>query len=205
MPEPFIIGISGGMASGKSSVCKAIFNSLGEKYCSHINIECFYKTFSPLNSGRNNYEVSEFINSFDFAGICRDLQNLKKNLPISLKVLNEMDEKLTTEEITPTKIILIEGDAIFFRQEIRDLLDLKIFIRTDDDERLARKLLGLDKEYDIVKAIEHYRKYEKPVFDTFVGPTIRFADVIIPRGGDNGPAIDILERNLARKVSDSYF
>lgn len=192
MPGPFIIGISGGSSSGKSSVCEAIFSYLGEENCSII----------PISSGSspklNSFEPKS--SNFKFPELALALESLKTH-PLS-------SQKLETPHfkglIFPTKIILVEGNTIFCDKQIRDVFDMKIFVQTDDDERLARKILNNsnEKNPDPMKTIQEYRKYDKPEYELFVGPTMRFADIIIPRGSQNLPAMEILKANLSSKTKE---
>ena len=195
MSQPFIIGVSGGSCSGKSAVCQALFETLGEKHCTVLDLSLFYKNPPSLNS---QYTIGhpELI---DFQSLQKVLECLRLNQSVSLP-LSPSQDPLSFTDIFPAKIVLIEGNMILYNENIRNLLDLKIFVRTDDDERLARKVLAGDlKQDELVEAIQRYRLVEKPMFERFVAPTIRFADIIIPRGVESRPALDLLRENLKGK------
>lgn len=199
MARPFIIGVSGGTASGKSSICRSIFESLGSENCSIIRIDSFCKDSSNLVSspkvGLNQPE------SIDFLKLAKVLKDLKEKLAVTIE---DLGNNVKTELI-PTRIILVEGNMVLFNDEVRRLFDLKIFVHTDDDERLARRVMTLacGKESEIVSVIDCYRKFDKPAFDRYVVPTIRFADIIIPKGVENKAAMGLLKENLGRKVNSN--
>ena len=192
MPGPFIIGISGGSSSGKTSVCQAIFSYLGEENCSVIPISS--SSGQKLNSSEPNPS------NFNLPELALALESLKTHPSSSQKLETDYFKGL----ILPTKIILLEGSTIFIDKQIRDLCDMKIFVQTDDDERLARKLLNNsnEKHPNPMKAIHEYRKFDKPEYENFVGPTLKYADVIIPRGSQNFPAMEILKENLSAKIKE---
>ena len=194
MSSPFIIGISGGASSGKTSICKTINDYLGEKNCTTIELESFYKESSREN---NNHPLD-----IDFNQLSSALSCLKNNKPFTVQVFDVFQNNFNSFELIPTKIILIEGDMVLYDENVRSLLDLKIFVHTDSDERLARKVLKAGekvKGLELVRIIENYRNAEKPAFEKFVFPTIKFADIIIPRGL-NKPAMKLLNENLFQKV-----
>ena len=196
MPQPFIIGVSGGSCSGKSAVCQALFEELGEKYCTVIDVRLFYKN-TPSDEGMLPFGHPELI---DFLGLQKTLECLRRSKYVTLPVDSSTDAVNTTD-IFPARIVLIEGDLILYNEHIRNLIDLKIFVRTDDDERLARKVLTAElKQDELVELIQRYRSVEKPIFERFVAPTMRFADIIIPRGAETRAALELLKENLKNKV-----
>ena len=193
MPTPFIIGVSGGRASGKSSVCKAIHEFLGQSNCSIISLNS-----TPCTQQDSFCEKSSLVDFNEIASVLNDIKNYG---PKSYKLETEFFKG----DVNPTKVILIEGNTIFNDKSLREVIDLKIFVHTDDDERLARKIWALasEKNTEISKVIEHHRKFEKPEFENLIAPTVKYADIIIPRGALNAPAMNVLKENLMVMVKSS--
>lgn len=189
MPQPFIIGVSGGSSSGKTSLCQALFDAIGEKFCTILHTKSFYKA-----EALHNFEHPDNI---DFIGLCKAIEDLKRFQTVNLLTHNLAQNTSENTEIVPAKIILLEGNLIFCNEELRNLIDLKIFIRTDKDERLARMILDCEnKEDTLIELIKRYRAVEKDAFEKFIAPSMRFADIIIPRGAESKPALDLLKENL---------
>ena len=195
MPQPFIVGVSGGTSSGKSSICKELYDSIGEKYCVVLRLDCFVKEFS--DPSKYSHDHPEAI---DFENLRKTLEDLKNSHSVSIP-RHTCDDSYFCETL-PAKIILLEGNMILYNKEVRDFIDLKLYVHTDDDERLSRKILleTCDKHSNIVDIIQRYRLVDKPAFENYIAPTIRYADVIIPRGRESKPALNIIKDFLQKKV-----
>jgi uridine kinase len=203
MLRPFIIGVTGGSASGKTSLCKSIQDSLGVD-CTMISVDSFYKDLSPDQlSDVKNYNF-DHPDAFSFTELLESIQKLQNNEFVEIPVYDYLNYKRSGEYILvrPTKVIIIEGIMALYDPDIRNKFNIKIFIHTDDDERLARRILR-DTQVrgrDIVSVISWYRKFVKPAFDDFIAPVMKYADLIIPRGAENKVALDLLIENLRSRV-----
>lgn len=203
--RPFLIGVTGGSASGKTSLCNAIHKVLGEYDCSIISVDSFYKDVTPEQLEHITEYNFDHPNAFDFIELSCAVQNLLSCKPASIPVYDYVNYRRTGEftTINPTKVIIVEGIMALYDPQLRNLLDLKIFVHTDDDERLARRIERDTKTRgrDVYSSISWYRKFVKPAFDDFIAPCMKYADIIIPRGIDNVVAIDLLTNNLKSKVN----
>jgi uridine kinase len=204
MSKPFLIGVSGGSASGKTSLCKAIHDSLGPEDCSMIPVDSFYKNLTSeelLNVSDYNFDHP---NAFDFSELQQSLTGLLLNNEVEIPIYDYVNYSRTGKTLTikPTKIVIIEGIMALYDKEVRSMFDLKIFVHTDDDERLARRIERdtRTRGRDVFSTISWYRKFVKPAFDDFIAPVMKYADIIIPRGVENKVALDLLISNLRARV-----
>mmetsp|Transcript_27120 Transcript_27120/g.26773 ORF Transcript_27120/g.26773 Transcript_27120/m.26773 type:complete len:139 (+) Transcript_27120:209-625(+) len=118
------------------------------------------------------------------------------NIPVYDYVNNRRSD--TPIAAKPTRVIILEGIMALYDPKIRDMMDLKIFVHTDSDECLARRILR-DTQYrgrDVLSVINQYRKFVKPAFDEFISPMMKHADIIVPRGAENKVALDLLTKNI---------
>ena len=133
------------------------------------------------------------------------LESLKQGLPTDIPIYDFKSHKRSdlTRKTPPGDVVLLEGILVFHAAEIRDNLNMKIFVDTDADLRLARRIQRdvRDRGRSVASVIEQYSKFVKPAFDTWIYPTKKFADVIIPRGGDNMVAIDLIVQHIRTKLS----
>lgn len=199
-----IIGIAGGSGSGKTTVVKAITEQLKDRVVV-IPQDSYYKDSSHLSEEEKRYLNFDHPDSIDFALLNSQLQDLKEGRTIEQPVYSYITcSRSKTETITvhPAEVIIVEGILIFTCEELRKQLDLKIFVDADDDDRLmrvmARDILERGKTVDWV--IERYSKTVKPMFLQFIHPSKRYADIIIPQGGHNKVAIDVLIATIEKSL-----
>ena len=199
MKDICIIGIAGGTASGKTT----IVNKLKEMFADDVELishDCYYKAHDDMpyeERAKLNYDHPS---SFDTDRMIEDIKALKRGETIyrpvyDFSIHNRVPE---TVKVEPKKVILIEGILIFENKELRDLMDIKIFVDTDADERLMRRIVR-DMKYrgrTIESIISQYQTTVKPMHEEFVEPSKKYADIIIPRGGENQAAMDILKGHL---------
>lgn len=199
MKDICIIGIAGGTASGKTT----IVNKLKEMFADDVELishDCYYKAHDDMpyeERAKLNYDHPS---SFDTDRMIEDIKALKRGETIyrpvyDFSIHNRVPE---TVKVEPKKVILIEGILIFENKELRDLMDIKIFVDTDADERLMRRMIR-DMKYrgrTIESIISQYQTTVKPMHEEFVEPSKKYADIIIPRGGENQAAMDILKGHL---------
>lgn len=196
MKKPILIGIAGGTGSGKSTVTKEIYKSIPEANVAIIEQDSYYKDQSHLSFEdrvKTNYDHPF---AFDNDLLVKHLKSLLKNKPIEKPIYDfeKHNRKKETIKVEPKDIIILEGILILSEEEIRDLLDIKIFVDTDSDVRIIRRILRDIKERGrtLDSVILQYMDTVRPAHLQFVEPTKRYADIIIPEGGLNKVAIDIL-------------
>ena len=201
MTDVFMIGIAGGSGSGKTTLTKAILNFCQEK-ASVIYHDNYYKAFNDLSydeRSRLNYDHPD---AFDTDLLLEHLQALKQGQAVDCPVYdysihNRSDQTMT---IRPNKIIIVEGILIFSDPRLVKMLDLKLFVDTDADVRILRRI-----RRDVIKrgrtldsVTEQYLGTVKPMHELFVEPSKRLADIIIPEGGRNRVALDIIIKAIER-------
>lgn len=192
----YIIGIAGGTGSGKTTVARKIIESLPQGEVALIPQDSYYieTTGMPMEERRKiNYDHPS---AFDWELLVRQVRDLKAGRAIEQPTYSylECNRLEPTLHVEPRKVVLIEGILALAHKELRDLMDLKIFVDADPDERLIRVI-----ERDIVErgrtvqmVMDRYRAVLKPMHLEFIEPTKRYADLIIPQGGENEKAIGIM-------------
>lgn len=194
-----VIGIAGGTASGKTT----IINKLKEFFQDDVELishDSYYKEHSDMpyeERAKLNYDHPS---SFDTEKMINDIIALKEGRTIyrpvyDFSIHNRVDK---TVKVEPKRVILIEGILIFENKRLRDLMDIKIFVDADADERLMRRIIR-DMKYrgrTIESILTQYQNTVKPMHEEFVEPSKKYADIIIPRGGENEAAMSILKGHL---------
>ena len=197
--EPILVGICGGSASGKTSLCRKLQQELSVD-CTVLEMDHFYRGLTPeqlLAVSEYNFDHPEALNHED---IVQALQTLLTGQDAQIPVYDFKSHRRAdyTQTVKSNKLILYEGIFSLYDPKIRDMMKLKIFVQTDDDLRLARRLLRdtQDRGRDLDGALEQYFKFVKPSYDEYIRPTMKYADVIIPQGAHNQVAIDLILLSL---------
>lgn len=200
MRRPLIIGIAGGAGSGKSTISEKLKSINGENKVQIIEQNSFVKDFSSMNFDERQKLNFEHPDSFDFDNLVRILKDLALGNDVSIPSFDFVTLERTDnfQTITPKDIIIVEGSLILYEKKLRDLFDIKVFIDTDSDIRLIRRIIRDTKEKSmpLEKIILEHISVVKPTNINFVEPTKRFADIIIPEGGKNEVAINILNAKI---------
>lgn len=200
MIKPLIIGIAGGAGSGKSTISEKLKSINGENKVQIIDQNSFIKDFSSMSFDERKKLNLEHPDSFDFDYLIRILKDLALGNTVSIPAFDFVSLERTDnfQNITPKDIIIVEGSLILYEKKLRDLFDIKVFIDTDSDIRLIRRIIRDTKEKSmpLEKIILEYISVVKPTNINFVEPTKRFADIIIPEGGENEVAINILNAKI---------
>jgi uridine kinase len=194
-----LVGIAGGTGSGKTTVAQKISQALhGDLVL--IEQDSYYKDYPGLSldeRARMNYDHPDAI---DFDLMKEHLIALKSGLPIEKPIYNFQLHRRepNTCRVMPSKVIMVEGILLFAIPEVRDLIDLKIFVDTDDDIRLLRRVERdiVERARDLPGIKKQYLETVKPMHLEFVEPSKRYADIIIPRGGENETAINLVASKL---------
>ncbi|KAI0980121.1 hypothetical protein GJ496_005093 [Pomphorhynchus laevis] len=206
MKEAFVIGICGGSGSGKTTVAKRIITALDLRWISHLSMDSFYKNLTKEQSDaarRNEYNFDS-PDALDFADCVKKLKLLKQGKRVLIPIYNFVKHCRDKAQKTlyGANVVILEGILIYFYPELRDLIDLKVFVDTDIDVCLSRRLLRdtSDRGRTIDNILNQYVKYVKPAFDHYVLPTMSIADVIIPGDAHNEPAIDLIVKHVQREL-----
>lgn len=198
--HPLVVGIAGGTSSGKTTVTREIAAALGEANIALLQHDSYYKDLSQFG-GKQAYEINfDHPDAYDTQLLIQHIRELKSGRSVHQPVYSYTTYRRTSEQrkVEPKRVIIVEGILIFFEPELRDIIDVKVFVETDDDERVLRRIRRdvLERGRTIESVMEQYIATVKPMHLEFVEPTKRWADVIIPRGGENRVAIDLVVRML---------
>ncbi|PXV84722.1 uridine kinase [Lachnotalea glycerini] len=199
MNNVYIIGVAGGSASGKTT----IVNNLKDFFQNNIELishDCYYKAHYDMPFEEREKLNYDHPNSFDTNLLISDIIKLKHGEVVKRPVYSYQIHNRTNETVPlyPKKVILIEGILILENEKLRNLMDTKIYVDTDADERLMRRILRDIKERgrSIDSIITQYKNTVKPMHEQFIEPSKKYADIIIPRGGENLTALNILKEHL---------
>lgn len=201
-----IIGIAGGTGSGKTTVVKKIVEALPKNYVAVVPLDSYYNDTSELTPEERKQINFDHPDAFDWKLLLEQIEMLKKGHAIeqptySYIISNRLPE---TVHVEPHKVMIIEGIMTLTQPEIRDMMDLKIFVDTDADERLIRNILRdtVDRGRTVSMVIDRYLEVLKPMHEQFIEPSKKYADVIIPNGGDNTKGINMICQYIKRLVEE---
>ena len=202
-----IIGIAGGSGSGKTTVVKTIIEKLKKERVRVIPQDSYYKDSSDLTDEEKRVHNFDHPDSIDWELLNQQLKELKEGKTIEQPVYSYISCTLSKTEkviVEPADVIIVEGILILANKELRDQLDIKIFVDADDDDRLMRVISRDIKERgkDVNWVMERYQRTVKPMYLQFIEPSKRYADVIIPQGGHNKVAIDIITATVERELKN---
>ncbi|KAJ2725839.1 Uridine kinase [Coemansia sp. Benny D115] len=204
----YMVGIAGGSASGKTSVAKRIVESLDAPWVVIISMDSFYRKLTPEESRQafeNNHDF-DHPSSFDYASALRVLRDLKE-----AKATNVPQYDFTThspsaqmQPVYGASVVIFEGIFALYDPTILEMMDVKIFVDTDSDVCLARRIKRdvAERARDPLGILQQYDRFVKPAYDGFVRPTMNNADIIVPRGLDNEVAIDLMIKHIKRQLKE---
>ena len=203
-----IIGIAGGSGSGKTTVVKALTDQLKERVVV-IPQDSYYKDSSHLPMEERQKVNFDHPDSIDFDLLVRHLKELKAGMSIEQPVYSYITcsrSKTETITVNPAEVIIVEGILIFCCAELRNQMDIKIFVDADDDDRLMRVMARdiIERGKTVETVIQRYSRTVKPMFLQFIEPSKRYADVIIPQGGHNKVAIDVIAATIEKSLNSSH-
>lgn len=206
--KPIIIGIAGGSASGKTTVTRTIIDHLDPATFSVFSHDSYYKDLAEFDAQSPEEINFDHPNALDTELLIEHVENLKQGHSVDkpcyeFKSFRRLE---LTEKVDPHPLIIVEGILIFSSAQLRDLMDIKIFVDTDADERLMRRIKRdtLERGRKLEDILERYTQSVKPMHMRFVEPSKRWADVIIPRGGGNMVAIDMVLSRIHKLLEAPY-
>ncbi|XP_053600814.1 uridine-cytidine kinase isoform X2 [Plodia interpunctella] len=214
---PFLIGVAGGTASGKSTVCQRIMEKLGQQHKEQterrvvcVSQDSFYRTLSPserlrAERGQFNFDHPDAFDDKKLLAVLKDILAGKKVEVPEYDYITNSIHPHRSHTIYPADVVLIEGILVFYFPEIRERFHMKLFVDTDSDTRLARRVPRdiMERGRDLEQVLNQYMNFVKPAFEEFCLPTKKFADVIIPRGADNLVAIDLIVQHISEYLKRS--
>ncbi|PSR85422.1 Uracil phosphoribosyltransferase [Actinidia chinensis var. chinensis] len=205
--QAFVIGVSGGAASGKTTVCDMIIEQLRDQRVVLVNQDSFYHNLTREELKRVHEYNFDHPDAFDTEQLLCAMEKLKHgqvDIP-KCDFKSYKHNMFPARRMNPSDVILLEGILIFHDPRVRDLMSMKIFVDTDADVCLERRIRRdtFEKGRDINTVLDQYSKFVKPAFDDFILPTKKYADIIIPRGGDNHLAIDLIVQHIRTKLGQN--
>ena len=207
-PVPLVIGIAGGSGSGKTTVSHAILERVGRERIAYLPHDAYYIDLSHLPPEKRQEVNFDHPNSLESGLMTEHIQQLKRWETIRLPVYDFKNHVRTNEyrTITPHGVILVEGILIFGEKSLRDLFDVKIFVDTDNDLRFIRRLKRdiTERGRSTESVINQYLNTVRPMHLEFVEPSKRYADVIIPEGGFNVVAMDMVIARIESLLVENH-
>ena len=202
------IGIAGGSGSGKTTVVKALTEKLNAQKVVVIPQDSYYKDSSDLTDEEKRHHNFDHPDAIEWDLLCSQLADLKAGRSVEQPVYSFIScsrSKTETKRVAPADVIIIEGILIFTCKELRDQMDIKIFVDADDDDRLMRVMARdiTERGKDVHWVIERYSNTVKPMYLQFIEPSKRYADIIIPQGGHNKVAIDIISATIEKGIAEN--
>ncbi|XP_069892813.1 uridine-cytidine kinase-like 1 isoform X2 [Dipodomys merriami] len=206
--EAFAIGLGGGSASGKTTVARMIIEALDVPWVVLLSMDSFYKVLTQQQqeqAARNNFNF-DHPDAFDFNLIISTLKKLKQGRSVQVPIYDftTHSRKKDWKTLYGANVIIFEGIMAFADKTLLELLDMKIFVDTDSDIRLVRRLRRdiSERGRDIEGVIKQYNKFVKPAFDQYIQPTMRLADIVVPRGSGNTVAIDLIVQHVHSQLEE---
>lgn len=202
--KPLIIGIAGGTGSGKTTVARKIAEALPESSVAFLDMDGYYKNFDhlPLDARRRiNWDHPE---AFDLDLFASQLEQLARGEPIEKPVYDFAMHLRSprTERITPADVVVVDGILLFVDERVRAQFDVKVFVDADADIRLVRRIQRdmSERNRPLEDILQQYLTTVRPMHEQFVEPGKRYADIILPHGGQNAVAIEMILTTIQRRL-----
>ena len=201
-----IIGIAGGTGSGKTTVVKKIVEALPPHYVAVVPVDSYYNDTTNMTDEERRAINFDHPDAFDWPLLVQHVKQLRQGESVeqpTYSYIKSNSEKVTVH-VDPKPVVIIEGIMALINTELREMMDLKIFVDTDSDERLIRNIQRdcVERGRTVEMVIDRYQKVLKPMHEQFIEPTKKFADLIIPLGGENKTGIHILKTYIEGIVTN---
>ena len=201
-----VIGVAGGTGSGKSTLVKRLQEAFREEEVVTLCHDYYYKAHPELTYEERTKLNYDHPQAFDTQMMVSHVQALKNNVPVERPIYSFVEHTRMAETVCvkPSRVIIVDGILIFENKELRDKMDIKVFVDTDADIRLARRILRdvCDRGRTMQSVIEQYTTTVKPMHEEFVEPSKKYADVIIPEGGFNSVAVEMLIQSIRSLIAE---
>lgn len=211
MVDAFVIGLAGGSASGKTTVARRVIESLGVPWVSVLSMDSFYRVLTPSQSeqaAKNEYDF-DHPDAFDFALMVETLRKLKEGRHVEVPVYDFSTHSRAkyTQTMYGANVVVLEGILAFCNKELLQLMDLKVFVDTDSDIRLARRLRRdiAERGRDLEGVLKQYNRFVKPSFQQYVEPSMQYADIVVPRGAQNEVAMQLIVQHVKDQLKKRGF
>ncbi len=202
----FIIGIAGGSGSGKTTVVHNIIKGLPKDSVAVVSQDSYYKDNGHLSEEDKKKINFDHPASIEFDLLIRHVDKLLAGEPIDRPIYSYLTCARAKETVlvNPTKVIIVEGILILTNARLRNKFNVKIFVDADTDDRLMRIIRRdlIERGRSVQDVLDHYESFVKPMHLQFIEPTKRYADIIVPQGGANSVAIDILSSRIKMKLGE---
>ena len=193
---PIIVGIAGGTGSGKTTVARSIHDRVGRDRIEWISHDSYYREFEGLDAEARHHINFDHPDSLESELLARHLDALAKGFPVEVPIYDFTTHarKTETHRVEPRKVIIVEGILVLAESELRKRIDIKLFVDTPPDIRFVRRLMRDIKTRgrSLESVVEQYMSTVRPMHEEFVEPSKRYADLIIPEGGENQVALDAI-------------
>ncbi len=205
MKDTLIIGVAGGSGSGKTTVVNHIINKIGEQNLNLLQHDSYYRDLKHLPFEERAEQNFDHPASLETELMIRHIQAISDGYSIDVPVYDFSNhirlEK--TIKLYPKKVLLVDGILIFSEKELRELMNIKLFVDTDDDVRLLRRLKRdiTERNRSLEGVLNQYERFVRPMHLEFVEPSKRYADIIIPHGGQNVVALDMVNALINNKLN----
>jgi uridine kinase len=203
--RPVVVGIAGGTGSGKTTVARAIYDKVGKDKIEWISHDSYYRNFEALSPEERHHINFDHPDSLETELLARHLDVLVKGSSVEIPIYDftTHSRKPETHRVEPRKVIVVEGILVLAEPELRKRIDIKLFVDTPPDIRFVRRLMRDIKSRgrSVESVIEQYVTTVRPMHEEFVEPSKRYADLIIPEGGENLVAIDAIIARVERLLA----
>jgi uridine kinase len=203
---PFLIGIAGGTGSGKTTVANAIVKRVGEERIAILSHDSYYRDFVDLPKDILDRQNFDHPDSLESELLVRHLKALKQGMVVETPIYDFKVHRRAAESrrVEPRRVILVDGILIYAEPELRKLFDVKIYVDTDADIRFIRRLKRdiAERGRTVDSVVKQYESTVRPMHMEFVEPSKRYADLIVPEGGENMVALDFLFARLRELLHD---
>ncbi len=207
MSKPLIIGIAGGSGSGKSTVAKNVADNLGALSVAFIDMDAYYRNFTELSLDERRHLNWDHPDAFDYDLLNDHISRLANREAIDKPVYDFVTHlrSAATAHVDPSDVIVIDGILLFVDERIRNLCDVKVFVDADADIRLIRRIQRdlSSRGRPLGEVIDQYLSTVQPMHLQFVEPSKRYADIIVPRGGHNSIAIEMIVAKIRQRLGYS--
>lgn len=203
--DPIIIGVAGGTGAGKTTVIKHITDQIGKQNMAVLEHDSYYRDLKHLPFEERARQNFDHPSALETELLVQHIEALRKGYQVEVPIydFSRHVRKEETKLVEPKHVILIDGILIFSEKELRELMNIKIFVDTDDDIRLLRRIRRdiIERDRNLEGILNQYEKHVRPMHLEFVEPSKRYADIIIPRGGENEVALEMVNALITKKLN----